>query len=566
VKRNDSKFLFDGGKTVNIIRTNSFKYPYGLPITTLLFVTLNLLLLAGPASGGNVTCIDARARGIEIAKDGRRVVADACRGPQRIERSDATNGPGDPVTISGSVTHQNGVRMSGITLTLIDHDAGTTRTVVTDENGAYVFADITWGARVELTPSREGYEFYPPAVFWEGIVEDAIQNFIAVGPPPPPPTPPANQPTLAWSSYFDNTAQSGDGDAVIGRDAEGNTYVGGTSGAAGDQTDIVLFKTDVNGNRVWARTFDGTAHYNDGLSDMAVDAAGNTYLAGYSYTMADPLASYDFVVLKYDRNGDLQWTSFYGANSGYDDRPMSLKIDGSGNVYVAGYSWGVGTYANYATVKFDSAGQQIWAKRFAGGNGEIPNEVEVDASGNVYVTGYSNNSSAGGSEDIVTIKYNSEGTQMWFNRFDSPTQASDEGYLLEVNSAGDVFVLGETYDFETSTTFIQKIDGTTGEAAWTRPVTGFDAGRYLTATGMKLDTDGNFILTGMLSENVSYNVDAWVAKFDPETTALWSHTYDGPADEDYDGDPKIALDAQNNVYLAITSEGFANAIHFSAAT
>lgn len=526
----------------------------------LVLLALTLLLFAVPASGRAVSCVDSRTRGIEVSNDGRRIVAEVCRGPQRIkQRRDAVARPGDTVSISGSVTHQNGVRMSGITLTLIDHTAGTTRTAVTDDMGNYIFAEITWGDQVELTPSLTGYEFYPPAVIWEGIVENEIQNFIAVGPPPTPPTPPANQPTLAWSTYFDNTSQSADGDAVIGRDAQGNIFVGGTSYTLGEQTDIVLFKTDANGNRVWARTFDGPGHYNDGLSDMAIDADGNAYLAGYSYSEGDTATrSYDFVVLKYNTDGDLLWTSFYGGNVGYDDRPMSLKIDNFGHVYVAGYSWGIGTYANYATLKLDAGGNQMWAKRFAGGNGEIPNEVEVDAAGNVFVTGYSNSSSAGGSEDVVTIKYNSDGTQMWLNRFDSLEHNSDEGYQLEVNSGGDIFVLAESYDFETTTTLIQKIDGTTGETSWTRPVAGFDAGMSLAPVGMRLDSEGNFILTGMLYD-FSYNVDSYVVKLDPETTPLWSHTYDGPSDEDYDGDPKIALDAQDNVYLAVTSEGFANA-------
>jgi outer membrane protein assembly factor BamB len=184
--------------------------------------------------------------------------------------------------------------------------------------GNYFFGSIPYGSHAELTPSRVNYQFFPPAVIWEGIVEDEVWNFIAVGPPPPPPPPPANQPTLAWSSYFDNSPQLADYNALIGRDGSGQVYVAGTSYTEDDttgNTDIVLFKTDANGNRVWSRTFDGPGNYKDAIRDMIVDTAGNVYLAGYSYSV-DPtnpaLNSYDYVLVKYNSSGDLLWSRFYG--------------------------------------------------------------------------------------------------------------------------------------------------------------------------------------------------------------------------------------------------------------
>lgn len=455
--------------------------------------------------------------------------------------------------------------MSGITMTLVNSDNNTTRTVITDEMGNYFFGAIPWGSHVELTPSRIDYQFFPPAVIWEGIVEDEVWNFIAVGPPPPPPPPPANQPTLAWSTYFDNTPQLADYNGVIGRDGEGNTYVGGTSYIENDtsgNTDIVLFKTDANGNRVWSRTFNGQGNYKDALRDMVVDAAGNIYIAGYSYTTdaSNPaLNSYDYIVLKYNSNGDLVWSKYYGGNPGYDDFARSLKVDATGNVYVGGYSWGVGTFANYATIKYDANGNQLWAKRFAGGNGEILNEVEIDPMGNVYVTGYSNHSAAGGSEDIVTIKYNSAGVQQWLNRYNSPTDDTDEGYALEITSAGDVLVVGETWGFDGSLTLVHRINGATGATMWTKDMSAIDADRGEYPETIRLDPDGNIILAGMLFDELTYNVDSFVAKLDPEAIVTWVKTYDGPSDEDYDGDPKITIGPDGDIYLAVTSEGFANA-------
>ena len=521
-----------------------------------------LIVFSSVASAQSVPCMDPRSETTRFVTPSRKSIDRQC-GRQLRRLRQRTEGEQPDVSISGHVTHQNGVRMSGVTMSLHNVDTGITRTVVTDEMGNYFIGAIPWGSEVELTPSRTGYEFYPPMVIWSGIVEDEIWNFIAVGPPPNPPPPPANQPTLAWSSFYDNSPQLADYNGVIGRDAAGNIYVGGTSSIGAEAgTDIVLFKTDANGNRVWSRTFNGAGNYTDGLRDMVVDATGNIYIAGHSYIrdLVNPgLSSYDYVLLKYNSNGDLLWTKYYGGNPGYDDYARSLKVDAAGNAYVGGYSWGVGTYANYATVKYDSNGNQLWAKRFAGGYGEILNEVEVDTMGNVYVTGYSGSSTAGGSEDIVTIKYNAAGEQQWLNRFNSPTSDSDEGHALEIAANGDVLVLGDTFDFASSRTFVQRINGSAGTTIWTKDMSAIDPMREEYPESMRLDADGNIILAGMLFDDVTYNVDTFVAKLDPEAVLDWAEVYDGPSDEDYDGDPKITIGTDGSIYLAVTSEGFANA-------
>jgi hypothetical protein len=527
-----------------------------------------LFLFASFATAQEIPCLDARSREVKFIKFSGKSLSRECRSLRRSGKL-RTAAEGEFVSLSGHVTHQNGVRMSGVTMTLFEE--GATRTFVTGENGEYFFADIPFGAEVELTPSKEGYQFFPPSVIFSGIASDQVWNFIAQGPPPPPPPPPANQPTLAWSTYFDHPAQLADFNAMLGRDAQGNVYVGGSSyteaedGTASD-TDIVLFKTDANGNRVWSRTFNGAGDYKDGIRDLAVDAAGNVYLTGYSYSGVEGngLRSYNYVTLKYDTNGNLLWTKYYAGNPGYDDFPLSLKIDASGNAYVTGYSWGIGTYANYATVKYDANGNQMWAKRFSGGNGEIATEVEVDNAGNVYITGYSNHSAAGGSEDIVTIKYDAGGNQMWLNRYNSATQQnpegdSDEAFEIEINAAGDVYVLGQTYDFTSpNKTIIHKINGASGGSVWTKDFSATDGMREDAPSALELDQNGNLYLTGMVFDDESYNVDSFTAKLNPEAVRQWVDVYDGAGDEDYDGDPKLVLDSSGNAFVGISSEGFAN--------
>ncbi len=91
------------------------------------------------------------------------------------------------------------------------------------------------------------------------------------------------------------------------------------------------------------------------------------------------------------------WTNLSGG--------AAIALDTSDNVFVTGYSSN-GTNDDYATVAYSSAGIPLWTNRYNGpGNGDDwPSAIAVDSSGNVFVTGHSWN---GINFDYVTIKYSS---------------------------------------------------------------------------------------------------------------------------------------------------------------
>jgi len=84
--------------------------------------------------------------------------------------------------------------------------------------------------------------------------------------------------------------------------------------------------------------------------DVTADAAENIYVAGYSLAGTDK----DMVTAKYDCRGNLQWHKVYDYKPGFPDIPNDIAVDGAGNVYVAGKS-----YYKHSLVKYDSAGNKL---------------------------------------------------------------------------------------------------------------------------------------------------------------------------------------------------------------
>ena len=191
----------------------------------------------------------------------------------------------------------------------------------------------------------------------------------------------------------------------------------------------------------WVARYNGPSSLADRASVVATDVNGNVYVTGES---AGSGTGKDYATVKYDSNGNLLWVARYNGPGSGDDIPTALAADAVGNVYVTGESAGSGTGQDYATVKYDQTGNLLWVARYNGPGNDFDRAyaLAVDAAGNVYLTGESSGGfSALG--DYATIKYDTNGNQLWVARYNGPGSfPSDRAYALAVDAGGNVYVTG----------------------------------------------------------------------------------------------------------------------------
>lgn len=215
----------------------------------------------------------------------------------------------------------------------------------------------------------------------------------------------------AWVRTYNGPGNGGDYAAAIAVDDEGNVCVAGYSATNTDwpyDFDYLTVKYDADGDTQWVRRYIGpgtTGNNDDYALALTVDGAGNVYVTGHSpgSTSGDDIAT-----IKYLPNGDTAWVRRYNGAANDVDCGNAIALDGAGNVYVTGYSYDPVTSDDYLTIKYDPAGNVQWTITYngSGGGGDYAKAMVVDDTGTVYITG---NSFGGwppsGMDDYATIKY-----------------------------------------------------------------------------------------------------------------------------------------------------------------
>jgi len=278
----------------------------------------------------------------------------------------------------------------------------------------------------------------------------------------------------------------------------------------------------------WVRRHNGTASRGDGARDVAVDGFGYVYVTGTSFATS---SSNDFGTVMYNPDGYKLWAKGFDGGSNGDDRATAVAVDKSGYIYVTGSIFVQQLNYICATIKYYPNGDTVWVRTYWGPGSwhdDWLSDIEVDDSGNVYVTGYVYDFDAA-NDDCITIKYSANGSISWARRYQGSANSEDAGNKITLDDSGNVYVAG---------TVTIKYDAN-GNEKWVASPGG---------DGIALDEAGNVYVAATV------NRDYCTVKFSPDGHQLWMKTYNGPAGTD-DFAKDVALDDSGNVYVTGHSQG-----------
>ena len=348
----------------------------------------------------------------------------------------------------------------------------------------------------------------------------------------------SDDPSLVWIATLD-TASVADVGRGIAVDLSGNVYVTGQANTS-TASYVFIAKYDTTGVIQWQRKLDTASNVDYGYG-IAVDGSGNVYVTGQA-NATTATASYVFIA-KYNTSGVIQLQRKLDSTTAVADTSLGIAVDSSGNVYVTGQA-NTSTASYVFIAKYDTTGVIQWQRSLDTASlSDTGYGIAVDGSGNVYVTGQANTSTS--DVCVFIVKYDTTGVIQWQRSLDT-TLIQDVGYGIAVDGSGNVYVTGFAKITTTQYVFIAKYD-TTGVIQWQRSLdtaSVADVGR-----GIAVDLSGNVYVTGQANTSTASYV--FIAKYDTTGAIQWQRKLDtaSVADIGYG----IAVDASGNVY--VTGQG-----------
>jgi len=212
----------------------------------------------------------------------------------------------------------------------------------------------------------------------------------------------------------------------------GYIIVGKTESFGAGQRDVWLIKTDSTGNELWNQTFGGA--FSECGYSVQQTADGGYIVTGYIYPSGFGLS--DLLLIKTDQDGNLVWNQIFGATN--DEFGYEVHQTTDGGYIIAGTTWSFGPGSSDAwLIKTDSTGTETWSQTYGGINFDEGRSVQQTTDGGYIVAGYTQSFGAGGT-DVWLFKTDPTGTATWGQTFGgtqydngySVQQTSDEGYIL----------------------------------------------------------------------------------------------------------------------------------------
>jgi len=351
------------------------------------------------------------------------------------------------------------------------------------------------------------------------------------------------QVTQEWVATYNGVGVGSNVPKKSAVDKLGNIIVAGRSSDLQNYDDFITLKYNSSGILLWDKRYNGIGNNNDRIEDMLLDDSGNVYVTGESYEGPSG-GTYNWVTIKYKPNGDTAWRRSFGWTGGGFDQPFSMIKDKQNNIYIIGLCRAYPPYNDdMVTIKYNSDGEIQWSKSYSSTqNGpDWGYAISVDDSNNIFSSGYGDIKDQ---NEIVTIKYNTNGDEMWIRKHQ--TLGSD--YLRPIKSTTDKYnnvIVNGLYYLNDNYAFITIKYNPKGDLLWERIYKG--DGNLNFCFALCTDDSANVYAAGRATSAVTGN-DFVTIKYNQFGDTLWIRVFDG-GDSLFDEVRSMTLDSLKNVYV-----------------
>ncbi len=250
---------------------------------------------------------------------------------------------------------------------------------------------------------------------------------------------------------------------------------------------------------------------------IALDAAGNVFVTGAGI-VAD--GNRDYLTVKYSSQGEMLWRAVSNNGVDSDNSPHGIVVDTDGNVVVTGNSTKNGNF-DILTIKYDSSGLEVWRAIYAvnANSHDVAHAVSLDPAGNVYVLGIST-----GKSGNALIKYDKSGNELWRTQIENGPSGPTGRALLAVDAFGNAYATRDSGAFCSGqspvlcTAFRITKYSPDGTIQWANGIFDTNGSDYFMQS-FAADAVGNTIVSGIASRLGC--TEFFAAKYSPTGTQLW---------------------------------------------
>jgi hypothetical protein len=320
---------------------------------------------------------------------------------------------------------------------------------------------------------------------------------------------------IQWERLF--SKESTDAFRCVREVTSGGGFVlaGYTADSTVNDTDAFVVRLNASGDTIWTFTYNGTLSGKDLFYKIINTTDGGFVAVGYTSSVTG--TSDDLLYIKLNSQGQIEWTKTFGDSGRERCQDIVETVDG---YTIVGYTnSSPAQYYDALVLHINFSGNTLWSKIIGDAGYDDANAVELLPDGGYIAGGQSNNGSNG--LDKFLIRFNSAGDTLWTKRFGGPGTENIESLTLVAD--GFVFAGSINPTGSDDNGYLVKTD-TSGNLIWTKIYGGSEQDDFHT---VEKTNDGGFVLCGTTSSSGALNPNIWLFKTNSLGDSSWAATFGG---------------------------------------